>query len=270
MLRTRSLGDQEGLIVARDLLVSEIFGRTFQGEGRSVGQICTFIRLGGCNLHCSWCDTAYTWAFDDRHAALHESGIKYDPKVELKRISVDAAAQELHDIANGAKLIVISGGEPMLQQEGIGDLIYRMPGYHFEIETAGTRMIEEYLGPYVSYSRGGVEPPLKFNVSPKLEHSGNSLEERRNWDALDDLALCEPTIFKFVVTAETWDADVREIKEIQNELKLDSGRIWIMPIGVYQLEQLRSMEYFAPKVLDEGWNMTPRMHTLIWGSERGR
>jgi 7-carboxy-7-deazaguanine synthase len=255
--------------MTRDLLVSEIFGPTFQGEGRSVGQICTFVRLGTCNLHCTWCDTPYTWAFDERHAQMHVDKKQYDPKVEMQRMSPQEAHTQLAEVANGVKFVVISGGEPMLQQEGIADLIYRMPSYHFEIETAGTRKIEDCLGPYVTDVEYG-ESQLKFNVSPKLEHSGNTLAERRNWEALEDLASCEPTIFKFVVTATTWHNDIVEIKEIQKELKLDSSRIWIMPIGIRKQEQLHSMEYFAPLVLEQGWNMTPRLHTLIWGNERGR
>ena len=43
------------------LVVSEIFGPTIQGEGQYAGQLVAFIRLGGCNLACSWCDTPYTW-----------------------------------------------------------------------------------------------------------------------------------------------------------------------------------------------------------------
>lgn len=43
----------------RDLLVSEVFGPTVQGEGKHCGRIAAFVRLGGCNLHCRWCDTPY-------------------------------------------------------------------------------------------------------------------------------------------------------------------------------------------------------------------
>src|SRR4029450_7825218 len=58
---------------APELVVSEVFGPTFQGEGPSVGRRAGFVRLGRCNLDCSWCDTPYTWDWE-----------RHDPAVELR------------------------------------------------------------------------------------------------------------------------------------------------------------------------------------------
>ena len=68
-------GDGGGVLV-----VSEVFGPTFQGEGPSSGQRAMFVRLGRCNLDCAFCDTAYTWDWT-----------RYDPDAELRRRSVDDA-----------------------------------------------------------------------------------------------------------------------------------------------------------------------------------
>ncbi|MDA5453815.1 7-carboxy-7-deazaguanine synthase QueE, partial [Streptococcus thermophilus] len=43
------------------LPVLEIFGPTFQGEGRAIGQKTMFVRTAGCDYHCDWCDSAFTW-----------------------------------------------------------------------------------------------------------------------------------------------------------------------------------------------------------------
>jgi 7-carboxy-7-deazaguanine synthase len=59
------------------LVVSEVFGPTIQGEGPHAGQRAAFVRLGGCNLTCTWCDTAYTW--DAR---------RYDLRAELHRVPI--------------------------------------------------------------------------------------------------------------------------------------------------------------------------------------
>ena len=64
------------------MIVSEVFGPTVQGEGPSCGRIATFVRLGRCDLRCSWCDTPYTW---DWHG---HNGVRYDPAQELERLDV--------------------------------------------------------------------------------------------------------------------------------------------------------------------------------------
>lgn len=60
------------------LVVSEVFGPTHQGEGPHAGQLCAFVRLMGCNLSCSWCDTPYTW-----------DASRYDLKAEGHRMTVE-------------------------------------------------------------------------------------------------------------------------------------------------------------------------------------
>jgi 7-carboxy-7-deazaguanine synthase len=57
------------------LLVSEVFGPTLQGEGPHTGQAAAYIRLGGCNLRCRWCGTAFTWD-QNRHDLARELSVK--------------------------------------------------------------------------------------------------------------------------------------------------------------------------------------------------
>lgn len=250
----------------RDLLVSEIFGPTFQGEGRSTGQQAVFLRLGGCNLHCSWCDTPYTWSFDKRHADMHQSGKQYDPRVEMRRMSFNDIRHRLIPIAEEIyagmiPLLVISGGEPMLQQERVLQLLDELWGtviYRTEIETAGT------IKPYPGFSRESAR--LRWNVSPKLEHSGNSLEERYKPEALQWLAAHQAS-FKFVVQTES---DFYEIERIIEDVKISPKNVWIMPEGTDPETILDRMRKLSQPVLDRGWNMTTRLHTLLWNDERGR
>jgi organic radical activating enzyme len=62
---------------SRGLLVAEMFGPTFQGEGPSAGQRAVFVRTSRCNLSCSWCDTPHTWDWS-----------RFDPHAEARRIPV--------------------------------------------------------------------------------------------------------------------------------------------------------------------------------------
>jgi organic radical activating enzyme len=98
------------------LLVAETFGDknpTFQGEGPSCGTPAVFIRLSRCNLACSWCDTKYTW--DWAH---------YDPRKESARLAVAALAEWALSMRPG--LVVITGGEPLLQQLKLALLVPRL------------------------------------------------------------------------------------------------------------------------------------------------
>ena len=80
------------------LPISEVFGPTLQGEGPHAGRTVQFIRLGGCNLSCSWCDTPYTW-----------DASRFNLRQELTPMSV----QEILDRIIPGVPIVLSGGEPL-------------------------------------------------------------------------------------------------------------------------------------------------------------
>ena len=99
------------------MLVNEIF-HSLQGEGPDVGIPATFLRLAKCNVRCSFCDTKY--AFQDGEEIM---------------LSEVWARLMTH-----TKFIVVSGGEPLLQDEELGKLInlMRKQYYHFAVETNGT------------------------------------------------------------------------------------------------------------------------------------
>jgi organic radical activating enzyme len=245
------------------LLVSEQF-LSHQGEGPSAGQLAYFLRLGGCNLNCRWCDTAYTWAFDKRHADMHADGKQYDPKVELKRLTVHELAQQIPVFQ--APLCVITGGEPLLQRELISELISEInvdTVMNFEIETAGTILPGELR----------VYENLRFNVSPKLASSGNRFTKRYIPSALIQLAGLQ-TDFKFVVDTrqgmtETVRHDLSEIKFIEANCEIEPHQIWLMPCGTTSRAINDGLEVLAPLALEHGWNISSRLQVLAYGDKRG-
>jgi 7-carboxy-7-deazaguanine synthase len=109
--------------------IIEIF-RSIQGEGHRQGMPCTFIRLAGCNLSCSWCDTP----------AAREPG----EEVDIPRI-VSLVGTFPGDY------ICITGGEPLLQIDQLLILLQELAGegYRIDIETNGTRDFRE-CQPYAS------------------------------------------------------------------------------------------------------------------------
>jgi 7-carboxy-7-deazaguanine synthase len=259
--------------------INEIFGPTIQGEGPNTGRHCVFIRVSRCNLHCEWCDTPYTWAHTPAKAALHNSGHLYDPSKEERELSIEDILKELQglwDYTKNQTLFVISGGEPMLQQRELEDLVASLLIFgDVEIETAGT------ITPIVKYPAGTTvseetydhpvvsvfgEKTVHYNVSPKLAHSGNTERARRNGDALWQLARLNSD-FKFV--AQSTD-DFEEIELLVEIAEIPKSRIWVMPEGT-NVETIREHgRAIVEEVLKRGWNLSLRNHVWLWGEERGK
>jgi 7-carboxy-7-deazaguanine synthase len=109
------------------MVITDIF-KSIQGEGTRAGLPCIFVRLTGCNLRCTWCDTAYAF-----HGGTKQS-------IEEVLESVDALAGDGH---RRVSLVEITGGEPLLQPETprLAETLIGA-GYTVMIETSG----EQYVG----------------------------------------------------------------------------------------------------------------------------
>ncbi|MDP2743712.1 MAG: 7-carboxy-7-deazaguanine synthase QueE, partial [Dehalococcoidia bacterium] len=134
----------------------EIF-HSIQGEGINTGRPAVFLRLARCNLACVWCDTKYTWDWD-----------RYDPGDQI--LEMASAEVEREVMGYDCKYLVVTGGEPMLQQRRLIPLLKRLKngGFYIEMETNGTVLPDKV-------SLGMVD---HWSVSPKLENSGNPLALR--------------------------------------------------------------------------------------------
>ena len=118
------------------MTITEIF-RSIQGEGTRAGLPCIFVRLTGCNLRCTWCDTAY---------AFH-GGTKMSVEEVLARVEELSAVPAWKrpgdaEISQKLSLVELTGGEPLLQQEVI-PLSRKLldGGYRVMMETSGERPV---------------------------------------------------------------------------------------------------------------------------------
>src|ERR1700720_2639476 len=114
------------------MFITEIF-KSIQGEGTRAGLPCIFVRLTGCNLRCTWCDTAY---------AFH-GGKKMNVDEVLARVDELSGRRENANATNATvPLVELTGGEPLLQEE-IYPLADRLlaAGYTVLIETSGERFV---------------------------------------------------------------------------------------------------------------------------------
>jgi organic radical activating enzyme len=227
------------------LVVSECFGPTIQGEGPSSGRRCSFIRLGGCNLSCSWCDTPYTW-----------DAKRYDLREELTRRPVAEIARQV--AAHRTSFTVITGGEPLMHQRQQGwTVLLALLGGDIEIETNGT------IAPTaVTTAR------CRFNVSPKLAHSGDPEEARIKPDVLAQFAATGRAAFKFVVRNPL---DLNDVEAVCALARIPHHLVWIMPEGITGPAVVATGRYVADAAVERGFNLTTRLHILLWPStERGR
>lgn len=120
------------------MVIEEIF-RSIQGEGTRAGLPCIFVRLTGCNLRCTWCDTAYAF-YGGKKMSVEEICARVD---ELSQSGPRAAANAMPAKNGiGIRLVELTGGEPLLQPE-IYPLAEKLlaAGYTVMIETSGERFI---------------------------------------------------------------------------------------------------------------------------------
>jgi organic radical activating enzyme len=225
------------------LKVSEIF-ESLQGEGVSSGAPCIFVRLAQCNLHCTWCDTKYTWDFE-----------RYRYADEVREQSVADVAQLVN--AAPSRRLVVTGGEPLLQQRALREFFARLaPDIVVEVETNGTILPEP-----AALSRVN-----QWNVSPKLSSAGDPEAFRIRPEALIVLRDSGRAYLKLVVST---DQDFAEADALVARLAWPSDRVSLMPEATDR-EQLRARSFaVAEAARARSYRFSSRLHLELWGGRRG-
>lgn len=222
--------------------VSEIF-HTLQGEGYTVGKPAIFVRLGMCNLHCSWCDTPYCWKEGEEDYSDQKN----------KRV-VEDISDYLNEFPN-TKIIVWTGGEPLMQQQdiiGISEWLrikYCDRDLEFEVETNGTIPPNDHLDGIID----------RYNCSPKLSNSGNNPYTPRFKDFI------HKTTFKYVVADEKDCMEV--VKEIER-CEFPRDKCMFMVMGTTREEMIEKGLEIAEISKDTGIPICIRLQCLLWGAKR--
>ena len=230
----------------------EIFA-SLQGEGRSAGLPCTFVRLSRCNLACTWCDTAYTWHFEGDNRP-HRDGVTFDRTANQVVLSEGEVAARI--MALGGNRLVITGGEPLLQGAALARMVALLEGHAIEVETNGTVAPHPDLAPLVG----------QYNVSPKLKHSGNPAEIALLSERLQAWKNEPKANFKFVISAPE---DLAEVLELQAAYAIPAARIQLMPEGTTSAAIRARSAWLARLALDHGLGFSDRLHIHLYGDTRG-
>jgi len=226
-----------------------------QGEGKNTGMPCIFVRLAGCNLRCCYCDSSYTWDFEKFS----------DCVLKLSAIEV---ANAIRALAISHKNVVFTGGEPLLQQGGLKDIIQELESdgsiWHFELETNGTICLD-----------GALAKKLKqVNISPKLANSGNIDSLRDNPKVIKSflkhfLDLGLNLSFKFVISKKTVKEDLKEVEEWSEKHSISKNLIYLMPEGIEEQDIIEGSKLLNEIAMKEGYKISYRLHVMVYGNRRG-
>lgn len=232
------------------LRVAEIFGPTIQGEGALIGEPTVFVRAGGCDYRCSWCDSLHAVESQYRHS--------WAP------METDAVWAKVHKLSGGQPLTVsLSGGNPAIQDFGPLITKGRAAGYRFACETQG------------SIPRPWFADLDTLVLSPKPPSSGENVD----WDAFDSCrtigAGARQQVMKIVIFDETDYQWAREVHRHHSDLVLylQPGNPEVDPATPVDLQTLANrLGWLTEKAMADGWfapRILPQLHVLIWGNKRG-
>ena len=208
------------------LTVNEIF-HSIQGESTRAGDRCVFVRLTGCDLRCSWCDTPY---------AFHEG----------RKMSIEDVVTAVEGY--GCPLVEITGGEPLLQ-EGVYELMDRLlaAGHTVMLETGGHRPIDRV--------------PARVVKIVDIKCPGSGEASHNEWGNLDRLAPHDE--IKFVLADRADYEFARDVLE-RRQLASRAAAILFSPVHG-TLDAKRLSEWVIADRLPVRVQL--QLHKFIWTPE---
>lgn len=237
-----------------EIRVSEIFGPTIQGEGALIGVPTVFVRTGGCDYRCSWCDS------------LHAVDAEY--RATWTAMTTEAVWAKVTELSGGVPLVVsLSGGNPAIQPLGGLIRLGHADGYKFALETQG------------SVAKSWFSDLDMLILSPKPPSSDMTTD----WAAFDAcLAAADgrpETVLKVVVFDE---ADYRFARDAA--ARYPDLPVFLQPgnhtppsaqsddVPVDQDGLTDKMLWLVDRVMQDRWfeaRILPQLHVLLWGNKRG-
>ena len=194
------------------------------------------------------CDTKYTWDWE-----------QHDRETETIEVAHDELLDRVDSLAGDAtRTVVITGGEPLLQQRSLAVIARNLQekGFRIEIETNGTIEPTQDLATQVD----------QWNVSPKLTNSGNRRSASLRASPLEWFSKTKDAWFKFVISDPK---DVEEVVRLASAHRMNARRIMLMPEGTDPGSLERRSSWLVDQCQRHGYRFGTRLHVQLWGSKRG-
>ncbi|WP_285162622.1 7-carboxy-7-deazaguanine synthase QueE [Shewanella goraebulensis] len=215
--------------------VNEVF-ETIQGEGTFTGVPAIFVRLQGCPVGCSWCDTKQTWEVLAENHVVQEQVIQVDGTIgrwsEHDGLSLIAAFK-----AKGftAKHIVLTGGEPCLYDLTAMTNDFIAAGYDIQIETSGTFEVICHEDVWVT-------------VSPKVNMKGGY--------AVLEQALVRANEIKHPIATQK---HIDELDMLLEPIDINDKTICLQPIS----QKARATELAMKTCIARNWRLSIQTHKYL-------
>ena len=215
--------------------INELF-ETIQGEGSFTGQPSIFIRLQGCPVACSWCDTKHTWEIEISDEVTREVMLaKSQETPQWANFSVEQILALITERGYQSKHIVITGGEPCMV-----DLIplcraFDELGYSTQVETSGTFEVK-------------VSKKCWVTVSPKVNMRGG-------YPILNSAMMRADEIKHPVATEQHID----DLKTLLAEHNIENTQVYLQPIS----QKNRATELAIEMCIANNWRLSVQVHKYL-------
>lgn len=247
------------------LVINEIY-LSLQGESTLAGLPCLLIRLTGCDLRCSYCDTAYAFkegqrrSLEEIRAEVHQTAARFSPPTSTSKV------QALDGRVLRLPLVELTGGEPLLQPNSTRLLRWLCDdGFTVLLETSGAHDI----------SAG--DSRVRRIVDLKCPSSGEA--ERNRWENLSHLTSNDE--LKFAIgTPQDYEWAKQVIYEHDLALKCPVLMSWVHPLGETQRDKSLkpvppdhehiARQELADRIVADGLpvRFQLQMHKIIWSPEQ--
>jgi 7-carboxy-7-deazaguanine synthase len=232
--------------------VVECFGPVVQGEGVMVGRKTHFVRFGGCDYRCTWCDTMY---------AVLPSEVRKNAKPMTAPAIVEALADL--GLSGATRWVTLSGGNPALFD--LGDLTERLHArlYRVAVETQGSKY-KDWLSQVDC-----------LTISPKPPSAGQQLKQQGLfWEDMDRIVTCNPNSNMKVVVANEEDFRFAvNVRRAYPKIPMTVQPMNLVGVDTFDtlmekyrwLADLTMAEYTMAEVM-----VLPQLHVLAYSNERGK